>query len=208
MLRSTILATVFMFTMAISSLSPGFAQSTDVAPSTTSGGSLPTAQQQGEIKRPGKSSIAVSDVGRSLPNTFKTPWEVWLTLLTAAMMGIAILVLSIVGWKANFSADFQRTFLIVIIIFASLYLIVAGYSDQQIAPVFSLFGAVVGYLFGKSDSRPSESGPSRTSPPGPVTTPEPKEVPKPSPETRSPVQVAPPEPPQPPMDTNPKPTEE
>ena len=37
-----------------------------------------------------------------------------------------------------------------IVISAALFLVVAGYSDQQVAPVFALLGAIAGYLFGKS----------------------------------------------------------
>ena len=38
-----------------------------------------------------------------------------------------------------------------IVISAALFLVVAGYSDQQVAPVFALLGAIAGYLFGKTD---------------------------------------------------------
>jgi len=48
-----------------------------------------------------------------------------------------------------------------LVISASLFLVVAGYSDQQVAPVFALLGAIAGYLFGKSgtssDAKTSES---------------------------------------------------
>ena len=37
-----------------------------------------------------------------------------------------------------------------IVISAALFLVVAGYSDQQVAPVFALLGAIAGYLFGRS----------------------------------------------------------
>ena len=37
-----------------------------------------------------------------------------------------------------------------VVISAALFLVVAGYSDQQVAPVFALLGAIAGYLFGKT----------------------------------------------------------
>jgi hypothetical protein len=38
-----------------------------------------------------------------------------------------------------------------LIIIAGLFLMTAGYSDQQIAPVIGLLGTIVGYLLGKSN---------------------------------------------------------
>ncbi len=43
-----------------------------------------------------------------------------------------------------------RSFGTVIIIIAAVFLIVAGYSEKQIAPVIGLLGTIAGYLLGKS----------------------------------------------------------
>ncbi|VVB65122.1 Uncharacterised protein [uncultured archaeon] len=56
-----------------------------------------------------------------------------------------------VGWDQ----ESTRVFTISVIVTAGLFLITAGYSDQQIAPMFGLLGTIVGYLLGKSPS-PSE----------------------------------------------------
>jgi hypothetical protein len=43
----------------------------------------------------------------------------------------------------------MMSFTITAIIIAGLYLISIGLSSQQIAPAFSLYGAIVGYLLGQ-----------------------------------------------------------
>jgi hypothetical protein len=58
-----------------------------------------------------------------------------------------------VGWDQ----EATRVFTISVIVTAGLFLITAGYSDQQIAPMFGLLGTIVGYLLGKSP--PSEQTP-------------------------------------------------
>ena len=40
------------------------------------------------------------------------------------------------------------------VVTAGLYLIVAGYSDTQIAPMMGLLGTIIGYLLGKTDAVP------------------------------------------------------
>ncbi|VVB72466.1 Uncharacterised protein [uncultured archaeon] len=57
------------------------------------------------------------------------------------------------GWDQ----EATRVFTISVIVTAGLFLITAGYSDQQIAPMFGLLGTIVGYLLGKSP--PSEQRP-------------------------------------------------
>ena len=55
-------------------------------------------------------------------------------------------------FEKNINFDLFKIFIIPLIIFASIFLIIVGYDDLQIAPVMGLFGSIVGYLFGKSDS--------------------------------------------------------
>jgi len=45
------------------------------------------------------------------------------------------------------------------IITFAVFLIVAGYSDQQIAPAMGLLGTIAGYLLGKDQGRPREQNP-------------------------------------------------
>ena len=43
------------------------------------------------------------------------------------------------------------------VITGSLILITAGYSNDQIAPAFGLFGTVIGYMLGRMSSAPIPS---------------------------------------------------
>ncbi len=54
------------------------------------------------------------------------------------------------GWNR----EATNVFTVTIIVTAGLFLMTAGYSSQQIAPMYGLLGTIVGYLLGKT--RPSE----------------------------------------------------
>jgi hypothetical protein len=61
-----------------------------------------------------------------------------------------------------------RAFALPLIIISALFLVVSGFSQQQIAPVIGLLGTVAGYLLGKtSDREPPSPRPSPAPPPGP-----------------------------------------
>ncbi len=47
-----------------------------------------------------------------------------------------------------------RTFGILVIIFAAIFLVIAGYSDTQITPVIGLLGTIAGYLLGRKIEPP------------------------------------------------------
>jgi polyferredoxin len=79
----------------------------------------------------------------------KTPYEFFLCLITVAL-GIAMMLLLVVMyWRAGPSEEFIRAFIVITVIFAALFLIVAGYNEKQTAPVFGLLGTILGYVFGK-----------------------------------------------------------
>ena len=74
--------------------------------------------------------------------TFKTPYEFFLCLITVAL-GIAMMLLLVVMyWRAGPSEEFIRAFIVITVIFAALFLIVAGYNEKQTAPVFGLLGTI------------------------------------------------------------------
>jgi hypothetical protein len=69
--------------------------------------------------------------------------------MTVAIMAVTILALCLMAGRAAITPEFTRTFIIIVVVFASLFLISAGYSDKQAAPVYSLLGTIVGYIFGR-----------------------------------------------------------
>jgi hypothetical protein len=49
--------------------------------------------------------------------------------------------------------DILRVFGVSLIIFGTLFIIVSGYSSEQIAPAMGLFGTIAGYVLGKTNKR-------------------------------------------------------
>ena len=86
--------------------------------------------------------------------TYKTPYEFWLTGLT---IGLGFIFVGLFCWLSTRKlADetVMQYFVLLCVIFASLFLIVAGYTEKQTAPVFGLLGSIIGYIFGKATSAP------------------------------------------------------
>lgn len=85
--------------------------------------------------------------------------EIYLCLGVLAFGLVLVLFTGYVASKksSGWDQDATKIFAVSVIITAGLFLITAGYSDQQIAPMFGLLGTIVGYLLGKSPS--GEQGP-------------------------------------------------
>lgn len=96
-------------------------------------------------------------VGANLSQFFtaKTPYEFWLACLIC-VLGFAIIVTLItVLRKVNARADeIARPIIVITVIIGTLILVTVGYSNDQIAPAFGLFGTIVGYMLGRL-SQPS-----------------------------------------------------
>ncbi len=80
--------------------------------------------------------------------------------LSSSLLVFGLVVLLLIGYLINKGKDPEallRSFGTILIIIAAVFLIVAGYSEKQIAPVIGLLGTVAGYLLGKSQSTDKES---------------------------------------------------
>jgi uncharacterized membrane protein YhaH (DUF805 family) len=71
-------------------------------------------------------------------------------LLFGAVVTIATLCL--LFRREHISDRAVQLFIIPLVIFSVLFLVVAGYTDSQIAPAVGLLGTIVGYLLGKNDN--------------------------------------------------------
>jgi hypothetical protein len=87
--------------------------------------------------------------------TYKTPYEFFLCLLTLALAVFMASILCAISWRSGLTEEFIRSFIVLVVVFAALFLIVAGYSEKQTAPVFGLLGTVVGYVFGRMSLAPA-----------------------------------------------------
>lgn len=80
-------------------------------------------------------------------------FEFWLSII---ILSFTVLVVIIEVWliRSNLltAESSLRAILVTIIIGATLFLITAGYSNNQIAPAMGLFGTIAGYLLGRNVS--------------------------------------------------------
>lgn len=121
----------------------------------------------------------IADLDRELSQVSATPVKTiattpaagpeWWSNQNAMTMSTVVLVFGIVvlvlcaGLMRNSRPSPEailRVFGTVLIITGALFLVVAGYTDQQLAPVMGLLGTLAGYLLGKGS--PNEPRPPRT----------------------------------------------
>jgi hypothetical protein len=107
----------------------------------------------------------------------KTPSEIWLSCLVVAfgLVVIAAYIFAIRKIHHRRTEDVSRALIVVTVITGSLLLITAGYSNQQVAPAFGLFGTIVGYMLGRmsaggQDREHDDSKPDSEPTNGPETT--------------------------------------
>lgn len=98
----------------------------------------------------------------------KSPYEFWLTCLII-LFGVTVLALYIYAIRNiqnRRPEDVSRALIVITVITGSLILITAGYTNEQIAPAFGLFGTVIGYMLGRMSNTP---GPAPGTEPGAPT---------------------------------------
>jgi hypothetical protein len=90
--------------------------------------------------------------------------------LSVYMLGFGLVVLVLmtylIGVKDKGGETLLRSFGVTLIITAAVLLVVAGYSQDQIAPVIGLLGTIAGFLLGKiPEARRPASGKTVETPP-------------------------------------------
>lgn len=84
----------------------------------------------------------------------KTSSEIWLSFLVVAF-GLAVIgsyIFAIRKINHRRPEDIGRSLIVIAVITGSLLLITAGYSNQQVAPAFGLFGTIIGYMLGRMNT--------------------------------------------------------
>lgn len=96
--------------------------------------------------------------GGNLPQflSARTPFEFWLTCVIAllGLLIIGTLIIALRGVRNTRPEDIARPVIVITVIMSTLMLVTVGYSNEQIAPAFGLFGTIVGYMLGRL-SQPS-----------------------------------------------------
>jgi VIT1/CCC1 family predicted Fe2+/Mn2+ transporter len=73
--------------------------------------------------------------------------------ISAIVLAFGVFIIVIAALMIKWGSTAESTLRVVgtlVILIAAVFLVVAGYSDKQIAPVMGLLGTVAGYLLGKS----------------------------------------------------------
>jgi hypothetical protein len=91
----------------------------------------------------------------------ETDLIIYLSLGVLAFGLVLVSLLTMIVFKKDigWSQDISRAFTLSVLVTSGLFLITAGYSGQQIAPMFGLLGTIAGYLLGKSSSQDQISRP-------------------------------------------------
>lgn len=88
---------------------------------------------------------------------FSSNKEFWFGISILVTLIVLIPLLIWIIRKKNIADDLSvKLLLTTIVIVSTLFLVVAGYDDKTIAPAFGLFGAILGYVFGKSENKESK----------------------------------------------------
>lgn len=100
---------------------------------------------------------------KELINTkeINTDKQIWWSNTNAMTMSASILIFGIIVIafatylirKEQTTESVLKIFGTILIIVIAVFLVVAGYSDRQIAPVMGLLGTIAGYLLGKDTGK-------------------------------------------------------
>jgi 4-amino-4-deoxy-L-arabinose transferase-like glycosyltransferase len=92
--------------------------------------------------------------------------------LSLSILVFGLLVLALMCWMLLKTRDnlngLLRAFALILIIVAAIFLIVAGYTEQQIAPAMGLLGTIAGYLLNTAARQEKDEGPNQPAPPPPA----------------------------------------
>jgi hypothetical protein len=100
------------------------------------------------------------------------PWNPWLiSFLTLLVIGFSVFVLHYMRSmlkEGQSPGDVLRLATMPMVIAAAVFLVLLGFSNEQMTPVIGLLGTMIGYILGSATSRvQSPSSPAATSPPSP-----------------------------------------
>jgi hypothetical protein len=85
--------------------------------------------------------------------TYKSPFESTLTEMALALsLAFVLIYCAMQIFTTKMDETAIRYFVIIAVIGSAVFILTAGYDDKQAAPLYGLFGTLIGYIFGKSQS--------------------------------------------------------
>ncbi|MCW7537727.1 hypothetical protein OOT46_07670 [Aquabacterium sp. A7-Y] len=117
-----------------------------------------------EIKQ-GLPAPAAPPPDNTMPGWWSTTEAMTMSASVLVFGSFVICVAALLVKRGKTAESVLRMFGTILIIVAALFLVVAGYSDQQVAPVMGLLGTIAGYLLGKDSG---EGGTRRKEPSDPA----------------------------------------
>ncbi len=103
-------------------------------------------------QQPTMMPVTAPSQGRSMTEIYLS-WGILLFGLVVLSLEVFVLLKQKQGWGVNSTRIVGLTLVVV----SGVFLITAGYSESQIAPMIGLLGTIVGYLLGKSDTPTKQS---------------------------------------------------
>lgn len=79
----------------------------------------------------------------------KIDYYYWNTLLSVVIVSVFVGFYCIMHLFGKDDKNFSRNFIVIISIGTTIFLMVMGYTETQVAPAFGLLGTILGYIFGK-----------------------------------------------------------
>ncbi|WP_305041546.1 hypothetical protein [Geoalkalibacter sp.] len=104
---------------------------------------------------------AIDEKGADASAGWVQPWShelvSFLSISILVFSLIALIMATILLWRTSAQpSQILRVFGILTIIGFSAFLLVVGYSNEQLTPIIGLFGAIAGYLLGKDSKAGKE----------------------------------------------------
>jgi len=99
---------------------------------------------------------ALENAAKSVPMPQIQPWSkdmvLYLSLAILVFGLLVIVVMVYLVFKGKDADQVLRVCALPLIIVAAIFLVVVGYTSEQIAPVMGLLGAIAGYILGSKRS--------------------------------------------------------
>ena len=127
----------------------------------------PTPSAAAPLQQVSNVTAAAADRGSApplAPSWWSNQNAMTISVVVLAFGGVTILIAAYLIRGERDGLVILRILGTISIITFAVFLIVAGYSDQQIAPAMGLLGTIAGYLLGKDQARPREQNPQTPAP--------------------------------------------